>query len=162
MWRLPPATLVFLSLVAACSGGQSRSTSAGDDDATGFPRGYASWTKLNDGPLYLEAEKSARNLFANPMALAHQGGSPFPLGAVLVKEERSLEADPQGRLRVGDVFRVSVMFKVGKGDTSGWAFKAFDPETRREFPRDRVDPDGCYFCHADAQARDYVFTKVGK
>ena len=54
------------------------------------------------------------------------------------------------------------MFKVGKGDTSGWAFKAFDPENRREFPRDRVDPDGCYFCHADAQARDYVFTKVGR
>jgi hypothetical protein len=159
---LPPATLALLLFVSACSGGQSRSTPAGTDDGTGFPRGYAQWTKLNAAPLYLESEKAARNLFANTTALAHRGGGPYPLGSVLVKEERSLEADPQGRLRVGDVFRVSLMVKVGKGDTSGWAFRAYDPETRREFPRDRVDPDGCYFCHADAQARDYVFTKIGQ
>jgi hypothetical protein len=76
-----------------------------------------------------------------------------------VKEEFLLQPDVGGQLRVGDTSRVSVMFKVGRGDTSGWAFKAFDPETRRELPRDRVDPDGCYFCHADRRDHDYVFTR---
>jgi len=54
------------------------------------------------------------------------------------------------------------MFKVGQGQTSGWAFKAFDPATGREMPRDKVDPDGCYFCHADVAGQDYVFTRVGR
>lgn len=164
--RWPLAPFVLLAVVVAaslpgCSGSQARKAET-PSSPSGWPDGYTSWKKLNDEPIILDAEKAARNLFINNVALSRQGGdsSPFPVGSVLVKEERFLEANPQGRLRVGDVFRVSVMFKVGRGETSGWAFKAFDPENRREFPRDRVDPDGCYFCHADASARDYVFTKI--
>jgi hypothetical protein len=164
--RWPVAAILVLAVLVAaslpgCSGSQSR-TSTGPSHGTGWPDNYTSWTRLNDAPIFLETEKAARNVYANAAAQARlaTGSGPYPVGSVLVKEERLLEANPQGRLRVGDVFRVSVMFKVGRDETSGWAFRAFDPQTHREFPREKVDPDGCYFCHADASARDYVFSRI--
>jgi len=165
MLRSPATRRLTVLLAAACLAGCSQAPTRkaeNPSDTTNYPETYTSWAKLNDAPIFLESEKTARNLYVNSTALANAGGdgSAFPIGSVLVKEERFLEANPQGRLKVGDVYRVSVMFKVGRGETSGWAFKAFDPQTRKEFPRDRVDPDGCYFCHADASARDYVFTRV--
>lgn len=149
--------LSFALSLPACSGGGTRGSSGVEE--TPFPTDYRSWTKLNQTTILREAEREARDLYANDVALRRQGGA-FPIGSVLVKEERTLNADPGGQLRPGDLFRVSVMFKIGKGDTSGWKFRAFDPTTREELPRDRVDPDGCYFCHADAQSNDYVFSKL--
>ncbi len=145
--------------VAACSRTEVR-PSAPPAGEMNFPSGYASWKRLNPEPIVRESDKVVRNLFANEAALHRDAAGRFPVGAVLVKEERSLAADPAGRLVPRDVFRVSVMFKVGRGQMDGWAFKAFDPSTGQEFPRDRVDPDGCYFCHADARDRDYVFSDV--
>ena len=157
---IPVPVLVLAVLVAGCSGSASRKADSADA-STGWPEGYASWKKLNDAPIFREADQRAWNLYANPSAFGRPGESAaYPIGTVLVKEERLLEANPQGRLKVGETVRLSVMFKVGKGETSGWSFKAFDPQDRREFPPDQVDPDGCYFCHADASARDYVFTKI--
>jgi len=162
--RWPVAAIPLLAVLVAavlpsCSGSQSRGSVP--SDGTEWPQNYTSWKRLNEAPILLESEKTARNILVNQVVLSHRkdGSAAYPIGAVLVKEEMHLEADPQGRLRPGEVFRVSVMFKVGRGDTSGWAFKAFDPKTKREFPRDRVDPDGCYFCHADAKAGDYVFSR---
>ncbi len=129
-------------------------------DETAFPSEYTSWKRLNADPIVREGDKVVRNLFANEVALHRDAAGRFPVGAVLVKEERSLAADPSGRLVPRDLFRVSVMFKVGKGAMEGWAFKAFDPATGQELPRDRVDPDGCYFCHSDARDRDFVFSDV--
>lgn len=125
-----------------------------------FPSGYTSWKKINPQPIIRENDRVARDLFANETALHRDAFGHFPVGTILVKEERSLAADPSGRLVPRDVFRISVMYKVGKGEMDGWAFKAFDPATGQEFPHDRVDPDGCYFCHADARDNDYVFSEV--
>ncbi len=153
------AGLAGVAWGAACSRAEVRQPAppAGETD---YPSGYASWKKINPEPIVREGDKVVRNLFANEAALHRDAAGRFPVGAVLVKEERSLAADPAGRLVPRDVFRVSVMFKVGKGQMDGWAFKAFDPSTGQEFPRDRVDPDGCYFCHADARDSDYVFSDV--
>ncbi len=163
-WLLAALLLVPTITTASlcgCSGPQDR-RAENRAETSPWPEDYTTWTRLNDAPIFLESERTARNLYVNATALARSGGdgASFPVGSILVKEEHRLVANPQGRLKVGDVFRVSVMFKVGRGETSGWAFKAFDPQTRREFPRDRVDPDGCYFCHADASARDYVFSRI--
>jgi len=162
--RIPPILRAAMVLgVVACSAPQVRPEAAADQGPTAFPSSYSQWVRLNQAPLLVEGDRVARNLYANPTALSRErADSPFPLGTILVKEERSLVVDAQGQVRPGEVFRVSVMFKVGQGQTSGWAFKAFDPVTRRELPRDKVDPDGCYFCHADAVNQDYVFTRVGR
>lgn len=125
-----------------------------------FPANYRSWKRLNPSPIIRETEKIARDLYANEIALHRDQSGRFPVGSILVKEERELSEDVGGRLQPKDVIRVSVMFKVGRGPTEGWAFKAFDPETRQEFPKDKVDPEGCYFCHTDARDNDYVFSEV--
>ncbi|MBP7126367.1 cytochrome P460 family protein [Myxococcota bacterium] len=159
----PILGMVAVLGVAGCSGPQVQPEAAADKGPTSFPSSYADWVRLNQSPLMVEGARTARNLYANPTALSRErADGPFPLGSILVKEERTLVVDAQGQARPGEVFRVSVMFKVGQGQTSGWAFKAFDPATGREMPRDKVDPDGCYFCHADVAGQDYVFTRVGR
>ncbi len=152
-------TVAVAGVAAACSRTEVRQA-VPQGEQTGYPSGYASWKRLNPEPIIREGDRVARNLFANEAALHRDPSGVFPVGAVLVKEERALAPDPSGRLAPRDIVRVSVMFKVGRGQTDGWAFKAFDPATGQEFPRDRVDPDGCYFCHADARDRDYVFSDV--
>lgn len=162
--RMPPLPPILIAVGLLCCGGSQvrPPTTTSDTGPTAFPVGYTEWVKLNATPLMVEGSRSARNLYANPTALSREKrDAPFPLGSVLVKEERNLVVDAQGQARPGEVFRVSVMFKVGQGQASGWSFKAFDPATRKEMPRDKVDPDGCYFCHADVAAQDYVFTQVG-
>ncbi|MBM4395241.1 MAG: cytochrome P460 family protein [Deltaproteobacteria bacterium] len=151
---LPIGGLLLIAL-AGCSGGRARDDGRTDD--TSFPSDYRAWKKLNAAIIIREAEREARDLYANPTAAGRKSGS-YPVGSVLVKEERMVSVDPGGQLRPGDLFRVSVMYKIGTGDMSGWKFRAFDPATREELPRDRIDPDGCYFCHADARQNDYVFS----
>ena len=151
-------SLAFAGVIAcalACSHRETRQETAAEGQ-TAFPAQYRAWKKVG-GPIVREAEKEVRDLYANEVAV-HRSGSSFPVGSILVKEERVLNADPSGSLKPGDLSRISVMFKVGGGSTSGWSFKAFDPATHKELPRDRVDPDGCYFCHADGKDNDYVFT----
>lgn len=160
---------LFIPVLAvfACVVGCSQPAAKGDKPAspeTAFPANYTAWKKVNASPIIREGEQQVRNLYANDVALSRSGPSPaFPIGSILVKEERQL-LNEGGKVRPGDVYRVSVMFKVGKrvGNEvmAGWSFKAFDPLTKQEFPKDRVDPDGCYFCHADAGQRDYVYSDV--
>lgn len=152
-WRL------FLFALVSCAQAQTIDADTSASGQTAFPAEYRSWRKLNSQPIIRDVEREARDLYANEIALTKQGNS-FPVGSILVKEEKNLRIGTSGRLEPGDVMRISVMFKVGQGATTGWSFKAFDPNTREEIPRERVDPDGCYFCHADASARDYVFTEV--
>lgn len=147
-------------VVVACSRAEVRPPAPDGSDVLNFPAGYSSWKKISPAPLVREKEKVVWTLFANEVALRRDESGRFPVGSILVKEERALAADPAGQLVPQDVFRVSVMFKVGKGQMDGWAFKAFDPSSRQEFSHDQVDPDGCYFCHADARDRDYVFSDV--
>lgn len=145
------------ALLVSCSAGERLDAVARASDQTAFPTGFRQWHKLNRETIVHETEREARDLYFNDIAM-NSTGPEYPPGSVLVKEEFGLRPDVGGQLRVGDPSRISVMFKVGRGNTSGWAFKAFDPETRSELPRDRVDPDGCYFCHADRRDHDYVFT----
>lgn len=147
-------------IVTGCAG-SSLSQSQKDADKAGFPEGYRSWKKVNRAPIIRETERQARDIYANEVALHREGGdADFPVGSILVKEERILAQDPSGQLVPRDAFRVSVMFKARMGEGSRWAFKAFDPASLSEMPLDRVDPEGCYFCHADARERDYVFSDI--
>jgi len=155
MCRAIKTVLGSLVVLLACSGGRPSGESTGG--SPDFPGEYRNWKKINASTIMREAEREARDLYANQVALGRKGKE-FPVGSVLVKEERMLAVSPSGQLRPGDVFRVSVMFKIGTGDMKGWKFAAFDPATQKELPRDRVDPDGCYFCHTDAEQNDYVFS----
>ncbi|NOZ02734.1 MAG: cytochrome P460 family protein [Deltaproteobacteria bacterium] len=160
----PFALVMLLALMTTfplvgCSGaGVSRSQREAEN--ADFPSGYRKWKKINQAPIVRETERQARDIFANDVALRREPGKDFPVGSILVKEERILAQDPAGQLVPRDVFRVSVMFKARMGEGSRWAFKAFDPSTKKEMSLDRVDPEGCYFCHVDAKDKDYVFSDI--
>jgi hypothetical protein len=155
MNRLPILLLLGI-LVAGCSGSARKAD--GVAGSTGYPEGYTGWRKLNRDPIVMEGDRTARHLFANEIALHGDQGSPaFPVGSILVKQEHTLDADTG---LPAEAFRVSVMAKVDGAGGPRWVFKAYDPDSRREFPPDRVDPEGCYFCHVDAADRDYVFTSI--
>ena len=160
-WLRPRVGVVLAGAVLflSCSSSEKHRDLVNPEQTT-FPAEYKAWKKLNAAPIVLDQERESRDLYANDAALNRAPGAPFQRGAVLVKEQRVLSADPRGQLKPGELLRISVMFKVGGGQTSGWAWRAFDPQTHEEIPRDRIDPDGCYYCHADAAARDYVFTDV--
>ena len=149
----------FVSGSSHCAGSQVDRSLAAAESAE-FPEGYRDWKRINNAPIIRESERQARDIFANETALHRSSGGDFHVGSILVKEERILAQDPAGQLVPRDAFRVSVMFKARMGDGSRWAFKAFDPVSGQEMPLDQVDPEGCYFCHADAQARDYVFSDI--
>lgn len=157
MGRFSPCLFVALGVGLCCSQATVSEPVLPAGETT-FPAEYTSWKKVNPTTILHESEKVALDLYANELAFRRGPDGSFPAGTVLVKEERALGPDPSGRLVPKDVLRVSVMFKVHKGETSGWVFKAFDPATRQELPRDKLDPDGCYYCHADARDRDYVFS----
>ena len=153
------AVAAVLAGVSACGNLQTKSDPR-PGDQTSFPEEYRKWKKVTSTPILHENEKESWEIYANPVAVSNADPTSYPVGSVLVKEERRLVSDPSGHLKPRDLFRISVMFKVGGGQMSGWSFKAFDPATKKEFNRETVDPDGCYFCHADAKARDYVFSSL--
>jgi len=158
------AVLCSFGFISIAVGGCSQQSGVGGPRVSasegGFPEGYSQWKRINPALIIRENERQARNIYVNEVALQRKHESDFPMGSILVKEERILSQDPSGQLVPRDVFRVSVMFKSRMGEGSRWAFKAFDPQTMREMTLDQVDPEGCYFCHADAHERDYVFSDI--
>jgi len=98
----PILGMVAVLGVAGCSGPQVQPEAAADKGPTSFPSSYADWVRLNQSPLMVEGARTARNLYANPTALSRErADGPFPLGSILVKEERTLVVDAQGQARPG-------------------------------------------------------------
>lgn len=161
MDRIGLFALVTIVLLAVCCSQPTKKDNSEVRVEAVFPSGYQTWKKINVEPIIRENETLAWNIYANDIALSKTGNE-FPIGSVLVKEERQLVEDVGGQKKPRDVQRVSVMFKLGSASspTQTWRFMAFDPVTKAEMPRDKVDPEGCQFCHADAKDRDYVFSNI--
>jgi len=139
-----------LVLGLACGGKQVRKEEGTGDKA--FPFNYLSWKRLNPQPI--QREGLTRNIFANEVALHKGSQGKFAVGSVLVKEDR--RSSELGQPKVV----VQVMSKVASGGYEGWIYKAFDGETRKELPADKVDIEGCYYCHINAKEKDFVFSDV--
>jgi len=139
-----------LSVVFACGGKQVRKEKKGGEG--GFPYNYSSWKRLNPQPI--EREGLLRNLFANEVALHKDAHGKFTVGSVLVKEDTRTSVLAQPKVVV------QVMTKVASGGRDGWIYQAFDGETEKELPPEKVDLDGCYYCHVQAKDKDFVFSDV--
>jgi hypothetical protein len=142
--------VAVLSLAFACGGKQVRKEERTGEG--GFPFNYSSWKRLNPQPI--QRDGLTRNLFANEVALHKGAQGKFALGSVLVKEDRRTSDSAQPKVVV------QVMSKVASGGRDGWIYKAFDGETRKELPPDKMDIEGCYYCHVDAREKDFVFSDV--
>lgn len=118
-----------------------------------FPDGYEDWAQLNETPIVREEEGESRTLFANAVA-AGVMTTQFQPGAILVKVQRRLVIDGTGATTVGELYKISVMEKEASGPNNGWAFRAFDPETKQELGG---ESEACVVCHSQRLDADYTF-----
>ena len=82
-----PFILSAAAAVPGCAGSSMSDPQVAADRAD-FPTGYRSWKKINRVPIIRETERQARDIYANEVALHRSRGKDFPVGSILVKEER--------------------------------------------------------------------------
>jgi hypothetical protein len=119
----------------------------------GLPRyvtGYAAWPKLNATPIRggSAAHRGVKQVYASK----RRRGARFPVGTIVVKT-----ATPPGRRWLS---LVATMRRVRGTANGGWRWEEFtrtSPSAR--FTRVSFPESGCAACHAQAKARDYVFTR---
>ena len=116
--------------------------------------------------------KEVRQIYATPEGVkTARAGRPVPSGTVLtmvhfkarVNDKGELVKDPNGRLVMGDLDRISVMEK-----RTGWGAEYSDDIRNGEWEYALFRPDGtrnetanikaCFQCHKPKAAQDFVFS----
>ena len=145
--------ILFFALIV--SAGCSSLDQAGGSGSPSYPVGYQKWHKIA-GPL--KRNGKFRYIYANDIA-THKEGAKFPVGSVLIKEERAMITTSQGTT-IGQVIQIDVMRKIGPSPNAidGWSFEAYEPVTHKKLD---IDPQGCLVCHGDKASNDYVFSHIG-
>ena len=115
-----------------------------------YVQGYASWTKLNRVPIRggSAAHQGTKNVYASRRRV----GTRYPVGTIVVKT-----ATPPGKKWLS---LVATMSKIRGNANGGWRWEEFtrsSPSAR--FGKVGFAESGCAACHAQAKARDYVFTQ---
>jgi hypothetical protein len=143
--------------------------SAQDKRPVSFPEGYRSWQHVKSiliGPEHSTFVRRGglHHYYANDQALVGYQTGRFPNGSVIVDEGLSTkegEGHAKGILMERERRTVEVMVKDDNlyKDTGGWGYERFE----REDKRGRLtvsDQAMCHGCHAQAQDRDHVFSKI--
>lgn len=154
-------TVVFVTLILALA----NLTLAGSKaPSVPFPEGFRNWTHvksmvLQEGhPLY-ESFGGIHHVYANSTALqALTKGTSFPDGSIFVFDLYEAVAD-NGALGEGKHKVIGVMHKDSKlyGETGGWGFEGFEPESHERVVTDAKAQ--CFFCHMSVKDHDYVFSR---
>ena len=119
----------------------------------GLPRyvdGYAKWPKLNRAPIRggSAAHRGTKNVYASK----RRRGVRFPVGAIVVKT-----ATPPGKKWLS---LVATMRRIKGTANGGWRWEEFTRSSpSQRFTKVAFPESGCAACHAQASARDYVFTR---
>lgn len=139
--------LVILAAVGTASGCGGGGGGADGGPAAAFPADYLqSYTEVRDCRQSTEHDLNHVRVLAGPDALAAYQGrdQPFPVGAVVVKEEYALDDVTCS----GDIVQWTVMQRLAEGsspDTLDWTWQQVDPD------RNVVGQDlaRCIGCHTD-------------
>jgi hypothetical protein len=143
--------LVILAALVAAGAALALSPDAARKD--GLPRyvnGYAKWPKLNRAPIRggSAAHQGTKNVYASK----RRRGARFPVGTIVVKT-----ATPPGKKWLS---LVATMRRIKGTANGGWRWEEFTRTSpSRRFTRVGFPESGCAACHAQAKARDYVFTR---
>lgn len=119
----------------------------------GLPRyvtGYAKWPKLNARPIRggSAAHQGVKQVYASK----RRRGARFPVGTIVVKT-----ATPPGKRWLA---LVATMRRVRGTTNGGWLWAEYTRTSpSRRFTRVQFPASGCAACHAQAKARDHVFTR---
>ena len=143
--------LSALVALAVAGGGFALAPDAARKD--GLPRyvdGYAKWPKVNRAPIRggSAAHQGTKNVFASK----RRRGGRFPVGTIVVKT-----ATPPGKKWLS---LVATMRRIKATSNGGWRWEEFTRTSpSRRFTKVGFPESGCAACHAQASARDYVFTR---
>jgi hypothetical protein len=134
-----------------------------------FPDGYRSWQHVKSiliGPEHPTFAKRGglHHYYANSLALVGYQTGKFPDGSVIVDEglfTKDGEDLAKGILLEGDRRMVEVMVKDDGRykDTAGWGFEHFERDEKTGQLTGEQQAH-CYQCHANAQDRDHVFSRI--
>lgn len=147
----PAIALVTIAALLAAGTALALAPDAARKD--GLPRyvdGYAQWPKLNRAPIRggSAAHRGTKNVYASK----RRRGARFPLGTIVVKT-----ATPPGKTWLS---LVATMRRVKGTANGGWRWEEFTRSARSQrFTKVGFPESGCAACHAQARARDYVFTR---
>jgi hypothetical protein len=133
---------LFVAFVAGCPGDDPPSPDAAP--AALFPASYLdSYVEVRDCRTSGDHELRKIRVLADPLAKdAYMlRDRPFPVGAILLKEERDDSCD-------GEIASFTVMVRLADGSspsTLDWQWQRVDPKTMRDATE---DPARCINCHS--------------
>ncbi|HWN21947.1 MAG TPA: cytochrome P460 family protein [Gaiellaceae bacterium] len=141
------AVAAGLLVTAAGSAAPARETARG---LPVYVDGYAKWPKLNRAPI--RGGSAAHQGIKNVYASKRRRGTRFPVGTIVVKT-----ATPSGKKWLS---LVATMRRIKGKANGGWRWEEFTRTSpTRRFTKVGFPESGCAACHAQASARDYVFTR---
>jgi len=145
--------LLALALAAGLLVAAAGSAAPTRETARGLPAyidGYAKWPKLNRTPIRggSAAHRGTKNVYASK----RRRGARFPVGTIVVKT-----ATPPGKKWLS---LVATMRRIKGTANGGWRWEEFTRTApARRFTKVAFPESSCAACHAQARARDYVFTR---
>ena len=148
--RLAIALVTIGALLAAGAALALAPDAARKDGLPRYVDGYAKWPKLNRAPIRggSAAHGGTKNVFASK----RRRGARFPVGTIVVKT-----ATPPGKKWLS---LVATMRRMEATSNGGWRWEEFTRSSpSRRFTKVGFPESGCAACHAQASARDYVFTR---
>jgi hypothetical protein len=146
--RLAAAALIALAIAGV--GGVAAATAPGDG-LPAYVKGYERWQRLNAKPIPVrgsDPHPSVKDVYAS----RKRTGKRFPVGTVVVK----IGHQP-GRKWTS---LVATMRRISAARNGGWRWEEFTRSSPTErFAKVGFPESGCAACHAQAKARDSVFTR---
>jgi hypothetical protein len=138
------------------------------DDTVAYPLGYRTWAHVKSAlvgpqsPIY-ERYGGLHHIYANEKAMAGYRTGQFQNGSVIVfdlletQESKGITAEGARRF-------IDVMVKDSQryGDTGGWGFEEFKGDSQSQRVLSAQAKTACYNCHAQQQARGFVFSTFRK
>jgi hypothetical protein len=149
------ATLVLASLAPS---------HATPEPSVPYPEGFSRWVHVSSGvigpanPAYAHFG-GMHHIYANAQAVRGYAAGRFEDGSIIVFDvHEALTA--QDATVAGPRRLVDVMVKDSQrfASTGGWAFVEFPGQSKD--PQSQQAAGACYQCHATAQKRDLVFSRL--
>ena len=129
-----------------------------------YPEGYRRWAHVKSGIAPPKAEADPRagihHIYANELALRGYETGRFPEGSVIVFDLIATTTQ-NGGMQEGPRKLVDVMQKVSTrfASTGGWGYEEFGGDTRSRAIGEPAR-NGCFQCHTQRKAQDYVFSAL--
>jgi hypothetical protein len=140
-------------------------TFAADPAPLAYPHGYREWAHVKTmqlklgHPLYQDFG-GIHHIYANKKAMEGYRRGKFSNGATIVfdllEAKDELTATTEGPRKLTGVMHKDTRKYAATG---GWAFEAFQGDSKKDRAVGKNAASACFQCHAAQKERDYVFSR---